>query len=137
MKYRKKPVEIEAITFGEFIEYGRKKTVAIMNIIYGDRCSGKTTKLIMTSAVMNKPIVCRTYSNAEYIKSLATNLGINIPEPRVHKRGNSYRDGVLLDDANCFIKDALEEYIGAKIDACTFFVDRNSVYEKIESKEFK
>lgn len=31
MKYRKKPVEIEAVTFDEFVEYGRRHTDNIVN----------------------------------------------------------------------------------------------------------
>ena len=31
MKYRKKPVEVEAITFDEFVEYGRQHTDNIVN----------------------------------------------------------------------------------------------------------
>lgn len=107
-----------------------------MNIIYGDRCSGKTTKLIMTSAVMNMPIICNEQYRAHYIKEKANQLRVDIPEPIVIEQGYSYNGSVLLDDANLYIKDALEQYFGVSIGACTFFVDKNSVYEKIDSKEF-
>ena len=111
-----------------------------MNIIYGDRCSGKTTKLIMTSAVMNMPIICNEQYRAHYIKEKANQLRVDIPEPIVIEqgyscKGYSYNGSVLLDDANLYIKDALEQYFGVSIGACTFFVDKNSVYEKIDSKE--
>lgn len=104
-----------------------------MNIIYGERGSGKTTMLVMTSAVMNKPIICRTRSTTQHIQDVATELGVNIPKPRVHERGNYYDDGVLLDDADQFIRDALENYIGTCIDACTFNIDGNSVMKRKES----
>lgn len=101
-----------------------------MNIIYGERCAGKTTMLIMTSAVMNEPIVCSTYISAKNIQDTATQLGINIPKPRVHKQGNYYDGPVLLDDANMFIQEALEKYIGARIDACTFNIYKKSIMER-------
>ena len=50
-----------------------------MNIIYGDRCSGKTTKLIMTSAVMNMPIICNEQYRAHYIKEKPINLELIFP----------------------------------------------------------
>lgn len=103
-----------------------------MNIIYGERCSGKTTMLVMTSAVMNIPIICRTSANAKIIQDIAEKFGVNIPKPRVHERGNYYDDGVLLDDADQFIRDALENYIGARIDACTFNIDSDSVMKRKE-----
>ena len=104
-----------------------------MNIIYGERCTGKTTMLIMTSAVMKEPIVCSTRIAAKHIQDVAAELGVNIPKPRVHERGNYYDDGVLLDDANFFIQDALENYIGTRIDACTFNIDSDSVMKRKES----
>lgn len=104
-----------------------------MNIIYGERCTGKTTMLVMTSAVMNEPIVCRTRVAAQHIQDVAAELGVNIPKPRVHERGNYYDGVVLLDDANFFIQDALENYIGARIDACTFNIDSDSVMKRKES----
>ena len=104
-----------------------------MNIIYGDRCSGKTTKLIMTSAVMKEPIVCSTRIATKHIQDVAAELGVNIPKPRVHERGNYYDDGVLLDDANFFIQDALENYIDARIYACMFHIDSDSVMKRKES----
>ena len=104
-----------------------------MNIIYGERCTGKTTMLVITSAVMNIPIICRTRANAKIIQDVAAELGVNIPKPRVHERGNYYDDGVLLDDANFFIQDALENYIDARIYACTFNIDSDSVMKRKES----
>ena len=65
-----------------------------MNIIYGERGTGKTTMLVMTSAVMNEPIVCRTRVAAQNIQDVAAELGVNIPKPRVHGQGNYYDDGV-------------------------------------------
>ena len=104
-----------------------------MNIIYGERCSGKTTMLVRTSAVMNIPIICRTRAGAKIIQDVAAELGVNIPKPRVHERGNRYDDIVLLDDAELFIQDALENYIGTCVAVCTFNVDSDSVMKRRES----
>ena len=104
-----------------------------MNIIYGERCTGKTTMLVMTSAVMNIPIICRTSANAKIIQDIAAELGVNIPKPRVHERGNRDYDMVLLDDAEMFIQDALENYIGTRVTACTFNIDSDSVMKRRES----
>lgn len=104
-----------------------------MNIIYGERCSGKTTMLVITSAVMNIPIICRTRANAKIIQDVAAELGVNIPKPRVHERENRYDDIVLLDDAELFIQDALENYIGTCVAACTFNVGSDSVMKRRES----
>ena len=104
-----------------------------MNIIYGERCSGKTTMLVITSAVMNIPIICRTRANAKIIHNVAAELGVNIPKPRVHERRTYYDHELLLDDANFFIQDALENYIGTRIDACTFKIDSDSVMKRKES----
>lgn len=104
-----------------------------MNIIYGERGSGKTTMLVMTSAVMNIPIICRTSANAKIIQDIAEKFGVNIPKPRVHERGNYYDDMVLLDDANLFIQDALENYIGTRVAACTFNIGSDSIMKRRES----
>lgn len=107
-----------------------------MNIIYGDRCSGKTTKLIMTSAVMNMPIICNEQNRAHYIKEKANKLRVDIPEPIVIGQGRSYKGysyngSVLLDDANLYIKDALGQYFGVSIGACTFNINIDSVAKSI------
>ena len=89
--------------------------------------------LVMTSAVMNIPIICRTRANAKIIQNVAAEIGVNIPKPCVYERGNRYDYMVLLDDANMFIQDALENYIDARIYACTFNIDRDSVMKRKES----
>ena len=96
-----------------------------MNIIYGERCSGKTTMLVMTSAVMNIPIICPHQYSAATIQDKAITLGVNIPKPIVHHQGRSYIGSVLLDDANLYIEKALKEYFGSNIAACTFLLIRN------------
>ena len=100
-----------------------------MNIIYGDRNSEKTSMLIITSAVMGIPIICPNQCSAATIQDKAITLGVNIPKPIVHRQGRFYIGSVLLDDANLYVEKALEEYFGANIAACTFFVDKNSVME--------
>lgn len=76
-----------------------------MRIIDKPRGSGKTTELIITSYEKKIPIICFNYENAGYIKQMAHNLGLEIPDPipfddvRYALRG--YRSaGVLIDDVD-------------------------------------
>lgn len=105
-----------------------------MNIIYGDRESGKTSMLIIASAVMNIPIICANQYRGAMIRDQAISLGVIIPEPIIHQQGKSYIGSVLLDDANLYVKKALEEYFGSNIVACTFSIDKKSIMESKHSE---
>lgn len=52
-----------------------------MHIISGPRCSGKTTSLIKISANTGIPIIAPTMLMANYIKTIAKEQGMDIPEP--------------------------------------------------------
>lgn len=52
-----------------------------MDIISGPRCSGKTTMLIEESARTGIPIITPTSMMAFYIKKMAKEQGMDIPEP--------------------------------------------------------
>ncbi len=52
-----------------------------MRMIIGPRCSGKTTSLIQVSADTGIPIITPTMAMANYIKQMAKEYGIDIPEP--------------------------------------------------------
>lgn len=88
-----------------------------MNIIVGERCSGKTTELIKKSAVTGAYIVTINLRAAEFIFHQAKQMGLNIPFPITvgemikeikngdRFRGSSiYRDGVLIDDADLVLQ---------------------------------
>ena len=52
-----------------------------MRIIAGPRCSGKTTALIQESAETGVPIIAPSMAMANYIKMIAKEQGMDIPEP--------------------------------------------------------
>lgn len=52
-----------------------------MQFIIGPRCSGKTTSLIQKSADTGVPIIAPTMAMANYIKQMAKEYGLDIPEP--------------------------------------------------------
>ena len=52
-----------------------------MRIIIGPRCSGKTTSLIQVSADTGIPIIAPTMAMANYIKQIAKEYELDIPEP--------------------------------------------------------
>ncbi len=53
----------------------------MMRIIAGPRCSGKTTALIQESAETGVPIIAPSMAMANYIKTIAKEQGMDIPEP--------------------------------------------------------
>lgn len=71
-----------------------------MQIIAGPRCSGKTTSLIQLSADTGTPIIAPTMAMANYIKMIAKEQGMDIPEPtsinKIVNRGG--RPGAYLID---------------------------------------
>ena len=52
-----------------------------MQFIVGPRCSGKTTSMIQMSADTGVPIIAPTMAMANYIKQMAKEYGLDIPEP--------------------------------------------------------
>ena len=93
--------------------------------------------LVMTSAVMNMPIMCDNLHRVQTINDVAINLGVNIPEPIIHKQDRPYRGysnniSVLLDNADWYIEEALKNYFGVNIAACTFNIDSDSIMKRKE-----
>ena len=83
--------------------------------IHGDRCSGKTVKLVRLSEMTGQPIVCRTKGRAKYISYVASEMHANIPQPLSVIEFDAHRDGlpnkVLVDDA----LEVLEELLHAQV----------------------
>lgn len=77
-----------------------------MNTVIGERCSGKTTRLIKKSAETGAVIVTATVMMADYIKDTARRMNLEIPSPisatqllnLKHGRRNTPIDGLLLED---------------------------------------
>lgn len=100
-----------------------------MQIINRARRSGKTLRLIYASEVTGCPIVVPYEGMIRSVKSMAKDLGCNIPEPisaDLLKRKTDDRDvrsriqfGVLVDEAGSLIKPALESYLKCPVVAIT------------------
>ena len=81
----------------------------MMNIIIGERCSGKTTRLIERSAKEQLYILTSTKHRARAIFDTAKRMGLVIPYPvtvEEYFRGSKFagssirRDGLLIDDSD-------------------------------------
>lgn len=81
----------------------------MMNITIGERCSGKTTKLIKRSAYEGVCILVATRNRAQDLDQNAKRMGLNIPFPVTvdeYLKENRFagssirRDGLLIDDAD-------------------------------------
>lgn len=97
-----------------------------MNLIIKNRGSGKTTQLLYTSATTGKVIVAATNAACKYLKQMAKDLGVNIPEPisfydfTNHKYDkNIIEDGILIDDLESILPKVLSDYFGVSIYAAT------------------
>lgn len=78
-----------------------------MNVVIGERCSGKTTRLIERSAKEGIYILVANKAMARCIADQAKEMGLDIPFPVTldeYLRGNKFqgssirRDGLLIDD---------------------------------------
>jgi|GEM_PF-1278394 len=93
-----------------------------MNILNMARGTGKTRLLIEKSAETNYPILCVTNSSKNYIKSLASKLKLDIPEPikaddiQKVKSLTQYKDRVYLVDELPYV---FESITGIKVDTAT------------------
>lgn len=83
----------------------------------GDRCNGKTTRLIQRAGAENLYIIVSNRTRALHIAKMARDMGIDILFPITLQelpfkmRGNAYcmtHDGVLVDD----VEDILSQIIG-------------------------
>lgn len=99
-----------------------------MNIINKQRGKGKTTQLIYTSATTGYQIVCQNQNMAEYILNMANDMDCNIKKPMTvaELRRSSYNGYVLVDEVTTFLSQALNEYLGASVIACTMSIDCDS-----------
>lgn len=77
----------------------------IEKLIFGDRCSGKTTELIKESARTGAYIVVSCKNEARDVFRLSKELGLNIPYPltvneMIYESPSSYifQKGILIDN---------------------------------------
>lgn len=97
-----------------------------MRLLIKDRQKGKTTGLIYTSEATGYPIVVHNRSHIEFIKEKAHELGCSIPDPvtvnelREHRcKGLHLYEHVLVDEVSFIIEDALNSYLGCKVECAT------------------
>ena len=113
-----------------------------MKIINRPRQTGKTTILIYTAHATDLPIITASSHRANFIVTQAEKLGIkgikvfSFAEWQQLNRGSAIgMNGILIDEAGDFIKDALEEYFKSKIVACTVTFPMDEIPKKPEPKE--
>lgn len=84
-----------------------------MYIIHGGRASGKTTWLIMQSAMSDIPIMVTNPAMIIILKERAKHMGLKIPEPILWKKQREYCGDevqeVIIDDVEYFIERVLME----------------------------
>ena len=112
-----------------------------MEIINGERRSGRTTALIYISAMNGQPILTPSIKQAGFVEAAARELGVEIPRVssyqevvlarrrgiRDYQTGRGYmtfeeigrRGGFLIDNADELFEALLSEKLGAKIAAIT------------------
>lgn len=112
-----------------------------MEIINGERRSGRTTALIHISAMSGQPILTPSIKQAAFVEAAARELGVEIPRVRSYQElvlarrrgcrdyptGRGYmtfeeidkRGGFLIDNADELFEALLSEKLGAKIAAIT------------------
>ena len=109
-----------------------------MNVVIGERCSGKTTRLIERSAKEGIYILVANKEMARCVADQAKDMGLEIPYPVTvgeYLRGNKFqgssirRDGLLIDDLD-MVLDLL--FRGIPIREVTL-TDRGNV-EKLETR---
>lgn len=112
-----------------------------MEIINGERRSGRTTALIYDSAKTGRPILTPSFRQAALVEAEARKLGVEIPRVRsfqeiVRARARGFRDyptgrgymsfveidrrgGFLIDNADELIEGLLIEKLKARVAAIT------------------
>ena len=112
-----------------------------MEIINGQRQSGRTTALIYISAISGQPILTPSIQQAAFVEAAARELGVEIPRVRSYQEvvldrrrncrdyptGRGYmtfeeidkRGGFLIDNADELFEALLSEKLRAKIAAIT------------------
>ena len=84
-----------------------------MKIISLGRGQGKTTRLLYASEFNDAPILCCNDVHKKYLKRMAEDLGLYIPEPIIisdffaSKIRGKRIDGILIDDAELVLQQLL------------------------------
>lgn len=73
-----------------------------MYFIHGGRATGKTSTLVIQSAMTGVPIMTTNYQRVTLYKDYAKNMGLKIPEPIIWK---NRQEGAGLDKRQVLIDD--------------------------------
>jgi hypothetical protein len=85
-----------------------------MKIYCGGRGSGKTIKAIQLSVEKQMPIVCFGYNHIEYIKHIAKDMNLKIPEPVMFddvRRRVIGRRGLIVDDLDLILSRIFDDEV--------------------------
>lgn len=97
-----------------------------MKGLFLQRGRGKTTASIYTSAMTGCPIIVANETSKRYIKEMAANFGVAIPDPiSVCEcvRGRNFPNGVLVDNAEEVIRAWARENLNTHVVAFTMTID--------------
>ena len=99
-----------------------------MKIINKGRRNGKSIELLYASEVTGYRIICPNEQQAQYLKKMADELGLIIPEPMSYKRYVSIKgfslnaDKILIDNVDHILDEILAAYFKTNICAVTMSV---------------
>ena len=97
-----------------------------MRFLNMGRRSGKTTMLIHAAYLTNTPIIALDNARAHFIKKQAEELGFDIEVYSIFEwknhRDHVHRGDVLIDEAIEMIELALDNYLEAHVQACSFSI---------------
>lgn len=129
-----------------------------MEIINGERQSGRTVALIYISATSGQPILTPTVQQAALVEAEARKLGVKIPRVQSFSQAVNWaqkgfkdimiaeglylpretinkRGGYLIDNADALFEQLLEQKLGAKVAAITIcqpVAMKDRYWEKID-----
>jgi len=97
-----------------------------MRIINKGRRNGKSIELLYASEVTGYRIICPNHEQAEFLKKLAKELGLDIPEPMSYISYAStrglYDETILIDNVEQIMEKILFAYFKRDICAVTMSV---------------
>lgn len=113
-----------------------------MEILSMERGSGKTTKLIKISNKTKAPIICRDKNTVRFIKNMAKEMKLEIPEPlSIYEKDKlrcSYNPSncVLIDDVDSILSKILRCNVLYATTSCDIVTERKIKYPHLY-KHFK
>ena len=99
-----------------------------MKILNKGRGRGKSLQLLYTSETTGYQIICPNEQQAQYLKKMAEELGLIIPEPMSYKKYASIKgsslntDKILIDNVDHILDEILTTYFKTNICAATMSV---------------